>query len=169
MHYKGKYSWLKHLDFILIDLLSLLGAFILAFFMKFDHLILDTRWQSILLTIMLLHLIINLLMNPYSGSLRRSFFETIVRGGQMAIMNLLLASLFMYLMKEGDSYSREVMIETFLFYLIISLVLKYIWRKLLLSGKIKIGQNKPITLVVVGSKDTLERTLTDATAADFQE
>ena len=169
MHYKGKYSWLKHLDFILIDLLSLLGAFILAFFMKFDHLILDTRWQSILLTIMLLHLIINLLMNPYSGSLRRSFFETIVRGGQMAIMNLLLASLFMYLMKEGDSYSREVMIETFLFYLVISLVLKYIWRKLLLSGKIKIGQNKPKTLVVVGSKDTLERTLTDATAADFQE
>ena len=48
MHYKGKYSWLKHLDFILIDLLSLLGAFILAFFMKFDHLILDTRWQSML-------------------------------------------------------------------------------------------------------------------------
>ena len=169
MHYKGKHSWMKHFDFIMIDLLSLLGAFLLAFYLKFGNLELNTRWDSILLIILLLQLVINLLMNPYSGMLRRSYFVTIIHSGQMAIINLLITTLFIYVMKYGDSYSREVMLETFAFYLVIVLILKYIWRKLLLSGKIRTGRNKPKTLVVVGSKASLERTLKDAIAADFQE
>lgn len=169
MHNKDEYSWMKHLDFIVIDLLSLFGVFFLAFYMKFGNLDLNTRWISILLIIMLLQLVINLLMNPYSGILRRSYFVTIGRAGQMALSNLLITTLFIYVMKYGDSFSREVMLETFIFYMVVSLLLKYFWRRLLLSGKVKMEQNKLRTLVIIGSKGTLERTLKDATAADYQE
>ena len=169
MREKAEYGWMKHLDFIIIDMLSLFGMFFLAFYMKFGNLDLNARWVSILLIIMLLQLVINLLMNPYSGILRRSFFIAIGRAGQMALSNLLITTLFIYVMKYGDSFSREVMLETFIFYMVVSLLLKYFWRRLLLSGKVKMEQNKLRTLVIIGSKGTLERTLKDATAADYQE
>ncbi len=169
MHYKEKHSWMKHFDFIVIDLLSLLGSFLLAFRLKFGDREMNDRWDSILLIILLLQLVINLLMNPYSGMLRRSYFVTIIHSGQMAVINLLITTLFIYVMKYGDSYSREVMLETFIFYFLCVLVLKYVWRELLLSGKIRTRRNKPKTLVVVGSKESLEQTLKDAVAADFQE
>lgn len=169
MREKAEYGWMKHLDFMAIDLLSLFGMFFLAFYMKFGNLDLNARWVSILLIIMLLQIVINLLMNPYSGILRRSFFVTIGRAGQMALTNLLITTLFIYVMKYGDSFSREVMLETFIFYMIVSLLLKYFWRRLLLSGKVRMEQNKLRTLVIVGNGETLERTLKDATAADFQE
>lgn len=160
---------MKHLDFIMIDLISLLGAFLLAFRLKFGNLEMNARWDSILLIILLLQLVINLLMNPYSGMLRRSYYVTIIHNGQMAVVNLLITTLFIYVMKYGDSYSREVMLETFVFYFLLVLVMKYVWMKLLLSGKVRAGRNKPKTLVIVGSKESLGRTLKDVVAADFQE
>ena len=36
MHFKGKYSCLKHLDFILLDLISFTGAFVISCWQKFD-------------------------------------------------------------------------------------------------------------------------------------
>ena len=121
MHLKGKYSWLKHLDFTLIDLLSLAGAFCLSYYLKFDDLVLNSEWKSILLILILIQLVINLLMNPYSGIFRRRFYDEIVRGVQMALYNLVITSLMIYAMKFGDRYSREAMFVTFLLYICISL------------------------------------------------
>lgn len=35
MHIKGKYSWLKHLDFMMLDIFSLVVAFVLAIRIRF--------------------------------------------------------------------------------------------------------------------------------------
>ena len=37
MYVKGKYSWLKHLDFMLIDLLVLIFSFSTSYFLKFKN------------------------------------------------------------------------------------------------------------------------------------
>ena len=35
MRIKGKYSWLKHIDFIIVDLLALMISFTIAYRIKF--------------------------------------------------------------------------------------------------------------------------------------
>ncbi len=169
MHLKGKYGWIKHLDFILIDLISLFAAFMFSYFMKFGNVRLDAHWQSILMILLLLQLVLNLLMNPYSGILHRRFYEEVIRSIQMGVSNLILISLYLFLMKAGATFSRVVFVLAFVYYIVLSLALKYIWKNLLVSGKISFSQNKLKTLVIVGSQDSLEQVLKDATAADFQE
>ncbi len=96
----------------------------------------------------------------YSGIFRRRFYDEIVRGIQMVLYNLVIISLLLYVMKSGDWYSREIIFVTFILNIIVSLVLKFIWKMLIFIRKIKLGQNKLRTLVVVGDREIIESTIT---------
>ena len=97
MQIKSKYSWLKHLDFMVIDLISLLICFLLSYWMKFGDFTLSNNssevWIRYLFLVLALNVIITLFVNPYSGILRRPFYMEIIRAFQLAVYNLLLADL----------------------------------------------------------------------------
>ena len=56
MQIKGKYSWVKHLDFMLIDLLCLLISYFIAFYSKFGTLSIRSEWSRYVVIISLVHL-----------------------------------------------------------------------------------------------------------------
>ena len=64
MQTKGKYSWTKHLDFFVIDLLSLLLAYFIAYFQKFHTVKIETVWQRYIAIVILIDVIIYLSVNP---------------------------------------------------------------------------------------------------------
>ena len=172
MQIKSKYSWLKHLDFMVIDLISLLICFLLSYWMKFGDLSLSNNssevWIRYLFLVLALNVIITLFVNPYSGILRRPFYMEIIRAFQLAVYNLLLAALVFYVFKMGMAYSREMSFYMYGLYFVFSLVLKFAWKKLLVSGKIVIKTTKQIPLFVIGSRDGIEQTIINVTAGDFQ-
>ena len=47
-------------------------------------------------------------------------------------------------------------------------MLKSIWKKLLISGKVVVQTTKRIPLFVIGSSKTIEKTICNVTAGDFQ-
>ena len=49
MHIKGKYSWAKHLDFMIVDLAALLIAFFVSYYLKFSTLYNLPKFHSLLL------------------------------------------------------------------------------------------------------------------------
>lgn len=169
MKIKGKYSWLKHLDFMVIDLSALLVSFMVSYAVKFGNLgFVDSEtWMRLLVVIGLLNLVIAFLFNPYSGIFRRRYYMEIFTAIKLTIINLLVASLIMYLTKVGETYSREVLLTTYALYFFISLVLKYAWKKLLLSGKLTISTTRVNSLLLIGTLDTIEESIKDARAGDF--
>ena len=38
MQIKSKYSWMKHIDFIIVDLIALFLSFVISFYLKFNNL-----------------------------------------------------------------------------------------------------------------------------------
>ena len=81
MHIKGKYSWLKHLDFILIDVIVLIISFTVAFYIKFNNCnwIFKNEWKMLLVFMCMINLIITFFNNPYSGIFGRTIREDISR------------------------------------------------------------------------------------------
>ena len=81
MRVTGKHSWLKHLDFIVIDLASLAIAFVVSFFLRFGSIeaLFSPGWQGLLGILLLLNLTITFLMNPYSGIFRRAYYEDLLK------------------------------------------------------------------------------------------
>ena len=60
MHIKGKYSWLKHLDFMVLDILSLVVAFVMAIGIRFGDFsrVTSQSWKTLLLIACLMDLLV---------------------------------------------------------------------------------------------------------------
>ena len=91
MQIKGKNSWAKHLDFMLVDLASLLIAFFLSYYIKFGTFQLRTNWPELIAIIILLNVVISLLVNPYSGIFRRRYYQEIRRSLVLVGLHALMA------------------------------------------------------------------------------
>ena len=61
MHIKGKYTWLKHLDFMIVDLAALIIAFVLAYRIKFGDFNFPAydAWTRFLIIVSLLNIVIS--------------------------------------------------------------------------------------------------------------
>lgn len=170
MQYKGKYSWMKHLDFLCVDLLALFISFILSYWMKFGNVGFSTKdsWRRLLLIISLLNIIVSLFTNPYSGIFRRSYYQEIKISLRMAVINLTVTSVLFYLFKMGADFSREVYFVMYGIYFVLSILMRYIWKKLLLSRKITINSTRLTPLFVVCDSESIEKVINNISAGDFQ-
>jgi undecaprenyl-phosphate galactose phosphotransferase len=171
MHIKGKYSWLKHIDFMIIDFCSMILAFVLAYAWKFGRIDFyeSEAWQKLFLIVLMLELIACLLTNPHSGILRRAFYEEIFRQGKLAFYNFLSACIIFYVFKMGVLFSRGMLILMYLLYFSFALILKYVWKKMIVHGKIRIFNKKPKSLLIIGQSETIEKAIHNAAAGDFQQ
>ena len=63
MRFKDRYTWAKHWDFILIDILCLIIAFFIAYYLKFDSItiLVDPEWIALLITIVCMNLLFMLI------------------------------------------------------------------------------------------------------------
>lgn len=170
MQIKSKYSWFKHIDFMIVDLIALFLSFLLSYWLKFGNLYFheNDEWTRYLFIILVLSVVINFFINPYSGILRRSYYMEVFRALQLTIYNLLIASLVFYAFKIGAIYSREMSFYMYGFYFVLSLILKFLWKKLLVSGKVVINTTRQIPLFLIGNRSDMERTIRNVTAGDFQ-
>lgn len=170
MQIKGKYTWLKHLDFMIVDLCALILSFFIAYVIKFGDLscLHSGAWKKLLLIISLFNVIIALFANPYSGIFRRSYYMEIVRALQLTFFNMILITLIMYFFKIGEDYSRAVVFIMYGLYFVLSVVMKYVWKKLIVSRKIVLYTTKSIPLFIVCNKANIERTIINVSSGDFQ-
>lgn len=141
MHVQNKYSWIKHVDFIALNLLALIVSFLLALWVRFGSisLITNSSWQAVLVVLCLINIAITLAINPYSGILRRPYYEDAVKLFLLTLYSFVLVAIFFYLLKIGAVYSRLTLVLTFVFYYILSLAFLYVRKRLILSGKIKLS------------------------------
>ena len=163
MHIKGKYSWVKHLDFMLIDVLVLIIAFAISYYLKFGTIywLYRDSWRALLIFVCLLDIVMTLFNNPYSGTLRRSFSEDVSKNFILTIYNLVASCFFFYLLKIGTLFSREMLFVMYAIYFFLGLVVKYIWKKLM-------GRNrKQIPLYVVCEKDKEDEVIHNSLAEDL--
>lgn len=141
MHVQNKYSWIKHVDFIALNLISLIVSFMLALLVRFGSIsrMLDSSWQAVIVVLCLINIAITLAINPYSGILRRPYYEDAAKLFLLTLYSFIFVAIFFYLLKIGAVYSRLTLILTFIFYYVISFIALYIRKRLILSGKIKLS------------------------------
>ena len=86
MQIKSKYSWLKHIDFMIVDLIALFLSYLLSYYLKFKNLNFyqNAEWSRYLFLVLVLSLLLNFILNPYSGILNRPFYMDIIRSFQLA-------------------------------------------------------------------------------------
>lgn len=170
-HIKGKYSWLKHLDFMVLDVLALMVSFALAYLARFRSMgfLLDSGWRSVLTIELLLDLLVILFTNPFSGIFRRHGSEELLCTLRQAVYNFVLCAILLYILKIGGTYSRAVILMTYGFYLVISLGLRMLWKDLLRSGKATSVATAEKSIFVLGTRADMPQLLRSINSGFFKE
>ena len=171
MHVKGKNNWIKHLDFIAINLASVVIAFVIAYYIRFGNLGFASSfvWRSALIIMCLINLVLTLALNPFSGIFRRPYYEDALKLGAFTINSFIVIGILFYVLKIGALYSRITIISTFLIYYVIVLILVCVRKKLLLSGKVAGFINRKRQLFVVSTYKNIEETEESILASDIDE
>ena len=133
MYRRKPQGWLKHIDFFLLDIASLLPAFLLASFARHGRAAawLTSQYLGIfsfyLLTVVLLHVV----NNTFSGVLKRGYYIELIHTIKHVIMTELVATAYLYFAKQADATSRIVVGLVAVFYVVISYVVRILWKRLL--------------------------------------
>ena len=160
---------MSHPDFLMLDFLSIVISFVLSYRLKFGDFsfISSEVWMPLLYMLSLVNILICLFTDPYSGIFKRPYYEEIIRAILLSVYNLLASTAIFYVFKIGTDYSRQMILMMYGFYFLISLLFKCVWKKLVLSKKIKAYNPKKVPLLIVGTKANIDDVIRNATAGDF--
>ena len=171
MHVQNKYSWIKHVDFMALNLIALIVSFIVSFYAKFGSLslMLTSTWEGLLAILCLINIIATLGMNPYSGILRRPYHADAIKLFLLTLNIFIAVVVLFYLFKIGAAYSRVMLITTFVLYYLLSLSLLYVRKRLILSGKIKLFNVRERQLLAVIDLEDLDDVIESIGGRDIKE
>ena len=156
MYESGGKHWLKHLDFMIMDLICLEFCYVISFFVRFrgdapyhilDAISMDNPYQLTMLFLMLIHLCIVIFAEPYSGILRRGFLLEL---RTVFIYNLfVLAGLVMvfFMTHSSGQYSRIVIFSLPAFDFVLMLFYHELY-KMILRYQINHGAKQDCILIV---------------------
>lgn len=152
MYRKSSKGWLKHSDFILLDLISLQVAFILAYF--FRHGLHNPYSNSVYLDVALFILLVDTVVMFFTDTLKnvlkRGYYQEFAATVKHAVIVELLVALYLFVVQEGEIFSRIVLFTMGVLYAFITYAVRVLW-KCVLGKQMRDGGNR--SLLIVTTKD----------------
>lgn len=149
MYRKDSTRWLKHLDFIILDLICAQAAFVLAYILSRNGLNPYSKvlYRNMAIFTEVADLVVLFVMGTLKNVLKRESYKDFVVTIQHGI--ILGASLlfYLFLLQEGHLYSRLALILNVPIYIILTFIVREIW-KAILKRKMIEGENRSLLLVV---------------------
>ena len=158
MYRKDSEGWLKHTDFIILDMICLQLAYVLAYaisgygFNPYETII----YRNMAVFLELADLIMIFAYGTMKSVLKRGYYRDFVVTLNHAIMVGALAVLYLFLLQQGQDFSRLTLMLTIIIYLVMTYIVRELWKKLLRKQMKDGGERK---LLIVTSEDAADHHL----------
>ena len=160
MYRKDSEGWLKHADFIVLDMICLQLAYILAYaisgygFNPYGIII----YRNMAVFLELADLIVIFAYGTMKSVLKRGYYRDFVVTVKHSIMIGALEILYLFLLQQGQAFSRLTLILTVVIYLVLTYVVRELWKKLLRKQMADGGERK---LLIITSEDVAEQVVSN--------
>ena len=130
MYKQGAQGWIKHIDFIILDIIVLQISYLLAYRIRQGNwnLYHFPFYRYMALFLLLWDLITAILFNTMHNVMKRGYGKEITATLKHVLIILAAASIFMFSLRMGDSYSRIVIFLTMAFHLILGYTTRVAWK-----------------------------------------
>ena len=142
MYERGVKGWLKHLDFIFLDMLSLALALFAAFSLRFSQ-----AWGSYQ-TELYRELLVMLMLLDFTmhDVLRRGMYQEVLESVKHAAIVFAVMTVLLVALKISNSYSRIILYGTSALHMVLGCALRQIYKKLL-QKRIKHEKRRAVLIV----------------------
>ena len=156
MYRKNSSGWVKHVDFILLDLLCIQLAFYFSYVCRMGE------WnpysvpiyRNMAIFIELADIAVIFLFESYKNVLKRGYYIELVSSIKQAVMLILVGSLYLLSVQEGNMYSRTAFYLMGIFYAVFAYGARILWKRYL-KKKMKTGGDS--SLIIITSSKIAEK------------
>lgn len=148
MYRKNQNSWVKHLDFMILDEICLQVSFFLAYAIRhqstemFSNLI----YANLSIVLFFVDIALILMLNTLKNVLKRNNPAEFAATARHVGLVVLVALLYLFSVKDAGDFSRVTFYLMASFYLLVSYAIRLLWKRHILR-KIKLGQQKSMLIV----------------------
>ncbi len=170
MYKKQRQGLFKHIDFLVLDLISLQLAFVISYvFCDRPYLPLNPYgselYRNFALLVSISAFLISYINSTYKNVLKRGYYLEFVQTIKQTLFTLVLTVFFLFVVKYVERYSRLILGFTFIYYLLISYATRIIYKSYLRKNKTK-RQNS--SLLIITYKDMAEHILKSIRKNNYQ-
>ena len=168
MYRRDSKSWLKHFDFMVLDLIVLQFSFLLAYVLwhgwvnPYQYPI----YVSMNAFLLMCDLVIIFFTEPFRNVLKRGYYREIEALVQQALFVELFAVLFLFAQQAGEVYSRGTMVLMGVLYISIGYPVRLGWKYLLKKNR-KMGNRSLLLVCPQADARQIIRNIYDNNYGDF--
>ena len=137
MYARKTQSWLKHIDFILLDVVCLHVAFVLAYMTRHgvSNPYAETEYLNLAGIYTLVDVVVLLANRTMKNVLRRGYYKEMEQTVRHVFYVAVLVSMYMFSVQAGNVYSRITFFLMAGYYVLIAYGVRIIWKKYLMKKK----------------------------------
>lgn len=152
MYKKNSSGWLKHLDFIVLDLLCVQLAFYVSYVLRHGdwNPYAVPLYRNMAIFAELADLIVIFIFESYKNVLKRGYYKEFALSVKQAVMFVLVCSLYLITIQDGDDYSRITLFMTSGIYGVLTYVVRILWKRYL-ESRMKNGGDSSLIIVTTSS------------------
>lgn len=166
MYKRNAQGWLKHLDFMLWDILVLQVSFVLGYMIRhgWGHWpYLEQNYKSLAIILVVVDILVTVLFNTLHNVMKRGYLKELTASIKHVALVLVIMSLYLFSTQAGDTYSRITIYLTSGFHLVLGYLIRLLWKPLIR----RINKNKAKgTMILVANEDTIPQILDKASDLD---
>ncbi len=168
MYKRTAQGWLKHLDFILWDVLILQGSYILGFVIRhgwgrWPYATYLTGYKALAVLLVVVDVLVAVIFNTMHNVMKRGYLKEFTATLRHVALVLVLMSLYLFSTQTSDTYSRITIYLTSGFHLVFGYLIRILWKPLI--RRINRGKNKH-TMILVAEENSVGKILEKASALD---
>lgn len=152
MYRRGAQGWLKHIDFIMLDLVCLQLAYMLAYAARMGtfNLYASDAYLSINIVFLLADIIVAFICNSFKNVLKRGYYKELAMTLKHIFSVEAVVVIYLFTVQKSITYSRIVIYLTAVLYVCIGYFTRLIWKKYL-QKVIATGNDRRSLLIVTES------------------
>ncbi|MCD8069478.1 MAG: sugar transferase [Lachnospiraceae bacterium] len=167
MYKRNAGSFVKHLDFLILDILSLILALLLAIVTRFGGLEViypaPQYYREVAGIAVCADILVLFALRTFSDVLKRGIYQEFVKTLQQAIGVELGVISGLYLMQRGIDMSRSIMVYLPLYYIALSYISRLIWKRVL-----KVRKPADRKLLVITQSSMADEVLENTKTGEYQ-
>ena len=167
MYKRNAQGWSKHIDFMIIDVISLMIAYFISVYIRIGIWAYESSLYRLMgITLILVDIVVVMLNNTMHDVIKRGFFTELATTIKHCFLVIALETVLLFATQSGDSYSRMVIFMLFFLHLLFGFYSRLLW-KIIVRKTSFLRTNKNNLLVVVtpeSAEDILNRLGSDSLA-----
>ena len=133
MYRRKPHGWIKHIDFIILDVISLLISFAVAGFVRHgaDFLTYANLYSGVFTFYLLVVLLRHILNNTFSAVMKRGYYKELMHTVKNAVVSEMAAIVYLFATQSGEDVSRIIIGLVGVFYVLIGYCVRVWWKRVI--------------------------------------